>query len=86
VSWAEFREAFCEHNILDGLMECKQQELLDLKQGSDMVYEYCTRFIYLAQYGAHHVDIDVKNTTLFLKGLCAKIHEQLMPFQSWTFN
>jgi hypothetical protein len=24
--------------------------------------------------------------TLFLKGLCTKIRDQLMPFQSWTFN
>jgi hypothetical protein len=38
------------------------------------------------QYGAHHVDTDVKKTAMFCKGLCAKIHEQLMSFQSWTFN
>jgi hypothetical protein len=30
--------------------------------------------------------MDAKKTTLFYKGLCAKIHEQLMPIQSWTFN
>jgi hypothetical protein len=28
----------------------------------------------------------VKKTTPFHKRLCAKIHEHLMPFQSWTFN
>jgi hypothetical protein len=44
------------------------------------MYEYCKRFIYLAQYGAHHINTDVKKTTLFLRGLYAKIHEQLMPF------
>jgi hypothetical protein len=86
VSWAEFREAFREHHIPDGLMDRKQQEFLHLKQGFGTVYEYCKRFIYLVQYGAHHVGTDVKKITLFHKGLCAKIHEQLMPFQSWTFN
>jgi hypothetical protein len=59
----------------DGLMDCKQQDFLDLKQGSGTVYEYCKRFIYLVQYGSHHIDTDVKKTTLFYKGLCAKIHE-----------
>jgi predicted ATPase len=38
------------------------------------------------KYGAHHVITDVKKTTLFRKGLCAKIHEKLMSFQSWFFN
>jgi hypothetical protein len=51
-----------------------------------MVYKYYKWFIYLAQYGAHHIDTNAKKTTLFRKGLCAKICEQLMPFQSWTFN
>jgi hypothetical protein len=56
------------------------KEFLDLKQGSNTVYEYYKGFIYLVQYGVHHVDTDAKKTTLFLKGLCAKIHEQLMPY------
>jgi hypothetical protein len=82
VPWAEFCEAFHEHHIPDGIMDHKQQEFLDLKQGSDTVYEYRKRFIYLAQFGVHHIDTDTKKTTLFCKGLCVKIHEQLMPFQS----
>jgi hypothetical protein len=86
VSWAEFREAFQGHHIPNGLMDHKQQEFLDLKQGSGTVYEYCKRFIYGVQYGAHHIGTGVKNRTLFHKGLCMKIREQLMPFQSWTFN
>jgi hypothetical protein len=44
------------------------------------MYEYCKRFIYLAQYGMHHINMDAKKTTLFHKGLCAKIREHLMPF------
>jgi hypothetical protein len=50
------------------------------------VYEYFKRFIYLMQYAAHHVDTDAKKTELLHKVLCARIHEQLMPFYSWTFN
>jgi hypothetical protein len=56
VLWAEFREAFRGHHIPDGLMDHKQQEFLDLKQGSGTMYEYCKMFIYLEQFGAHHVD------------------------------
>jgi hypothetical protein len=76
VSWVEFHEAFCEHHIPDGLVDRKQQEFLDLKQGSSMVYEYYKRFIYLAQYGLHHIDTDVKKIALFHKELSAKIHDQ----------
>jgi hypothetical protein len=67
-------------------MDCKQQEVLGLEHGFSTVYEYSKRFIYLAQYGAYLVDTDVKKMAMFHKGLCAKIHEELMPFQSWTFN
>jgi hypothetical protein len=75
VPWAKFRVDFHRHHIPDGLMDRKQQEFLDLKQGSITMYEYCKRFIYLAQYGAHHVDTGVKKIALFCKGLCAKIRE-----------
>jgi hypothetical protein len=67
-------------------MDRKHQEFLDRKQGSGTMYDYYKRFIYLVQYGVHHIDTDAKKTTLFRKGLCAKICEKLMPFQGWTFN
>jgi hypothetical protein len=82
MSWAEFREAFRGHHIPNGHMDRKQLEFLDLKKGSNTMFEYHKRFTYHAKFGSHHVDTDVKKTTLFLKGLCAKIYEQLMPFQS----
>jgi hypothetical protein len=80
VSWAGFHRAFWGYHIPDGLMDRKQQEFLDLKEGSGTMYEYCKRFIYLAQYGAHHIDTDAKKTALLHKGLCTKIREQLMTF------
>jgi hypothetical protein len=48
VSRAEFHESFQGYHIPDVLMHRKQQEFLDLKQGSDTMYEYYKRFIYLA--------------------------------------
>jgi hypothetical protein len=48
VSWAKFCEAFRGHHIPDGLMDRKQQEFLDLKQGFSTMYEYYKRFIHLA--------------------------------------
>jgi hypothetical protein len=47
IPWAEFREVFWGHHIPCGIMDYKQQELLDLKQGSNIVYKYCKRFRYL---------------------------------------
>jgi hypothetical protein len=40
----EFKQAFNEHHIPEGLMDRKMKELLALKQGFDMVYEYAKKF------------------------------------------
>jgi hypothetical protein len=50
-------------------MRRKLAEFLDLHQGNHSVYEYTQEFNNLAQYGGHHVDIDVKKAELFRKGL-----------------
>jgi hypothetical protein len=43
ITWAEFKQAFKEHHIPKALMDIKMKELLALKQGSDMVYEYAKK-------------------------------------------
>jgi hypothetical protein len=35
-------------------------EFLDLRQGTDNMYEYIRKFNYLAQYDTRHVDTDEK--------------------------
>jgi hypothetical protein len=40
VTWTEFKRAFKDHHITQGLMVRKMKELLALKQGDDTVYQY----------------------------------------------
>jgi hypothetical protein len=40
ITWAEFKKAFKEHYIPKGLVDRKMRELMNLKQGSDSVYQY----------------------------------------------
>jgi hypothetical protein len=77
ITWADFKQAFKEHHIHKGLMDRKMKELLALKQGSDMVYEYAKKFNALCQYGGHHVDNDAKKIEHFRDGLHGDLYERL---------
>jgi hypothetical protein len=69
----EFHTAFHGHHTSVDLMRRKQQELLDLKQQTNNVYEYCKKFNYLARYSAHHMDTDEKMVELFRNGLSMQL-------------
>jgi hypothetical protein len=57
-----------------------QREFLDLRQGTDNVYEYIERFNYLAQYCTYHVDTDEKKAELFKRGLSFPLQDHLVRF------
>jgi hypothetical protein len=76
VTWAEFKRDFKEHHIPKGLMDRKMKELLALKQGYDMVYEYAKKFNALCQYGGHHVDSDTMKIERFRDGLHRDLYER----------
>jgi hypothetical protein len=67
-------------------MHHKLWEFLDLRQGTDSVYEYIRKFKYLAQYGGHHVDTDEKKIELFRKGLSLPLQDCLVLFYDVSFN
>jgi hypothetical protein len=50
------------------------------------VYEYIRKFIYLAQYSYHHVDIDEKMVELFRRGLSLPLQDRLVRFHDMSFN
>jgi hypothetical protein len=43
VTWDEFKLAFCEHYIPEGVMHMKQEEFMRLKQGGDIVMQYLNK-------------------------------------------
>jgi hypothetical protein len=67
-------------------MNCKLQELLDLKQGSGDVYGYWKKFNHLLQYGSYHVDTDEKKKACFRMGLSSKLCKCLTLLKNCTCN
>jgi hypothetical protein len=37
VTWAEFKQAFMEHYVSEGVLQMKLEEFIPLKQGGDSV-------------------------------------------------
>ena len=49
-TWDEFKLAFREHYIPEGVLHMKQEEFMRLKQGGDTVMQYLNKFNHLSQY------------------------------------
>jgi hypothetical protein len=50
VTWDEFKLAFREHYIPEGVVHMKQEEFMRFKQGGDTVMQYLNKFNHLSQY------------------------------------
>ena len=55
VTWEEFKVAFREHYIPEGVLHMKQEEFMKLKQGGDTVNQYLNKFNHLSQYASNKV-------------------------------
>jgi hypothetical protein len=53
------------------------REVMNLKQGSDSVYQYAQKFNSLFQYGDYHVNTDKKKMERFREGLDGQLYERL---------
>ncbi|WVZ64063.1 hypothetical protein U9M48_013633 [Paspalum notatum var. saurae] len=69
VTWGELRAAFRAHNIPASLMEQKQREFCELKQGNRTVMQYVKTFIHLSQYALGDVADEPSRTARLLQGL-----------------
>jgi hypothetical protein len=65
VTWDEFKLAFREHYIPEGVLHMKQEEFMRLKQGGDTVTQYLNKFNHLSQYAIDQVNTDLKKEELF---------------------
>ncbi|WVZ80013.1 hypothetical protein U9M48_027531 [Paspalum notatum var. saurae] len=68
VTWEELRTAFRAHYIPASLMEQKQREFRELKQGTRTVMQYVQTFIQLSQYSPADVADDPSRATRLLQG------------------
>jgi hypothetical protein len=53
------------------------REIMNIKQGSNPVYQYSQKFNSLYQYGDYHVDTDKKKMERFHEGLDGELYERL---------
>ncbi|WVZ80776.1 hypothetical protein U9M48_028228 [Paspalum notatum var. saurae] len=68
ITWEELRTAFRAHYIPASLMEQKQREFRELKQGNRTVMQYVQTFIQLSQYSPRDVADDPSRATRLLQG------------------
>jgi hypothetical protein len=69
VTWDEFKLAFREHYIPEGVLHMKQEEFMRLKQGGDTVMQYLNKFNHLSQFAIDQVNTDLKKKNCFMRGL-----------------
>jgi hypothetical protein len=69
ITWDEFKLAFREHYIPEGVLHMKQEEFMKLKQGGDTVTHYLNKFNHLSQYAIDQVNTDIKKKNCFMRGL-----------------
>ena len=78
VTWDEFKLAFREHYILEGVLHMKQEEFMRLKQGGDTVMQYLNKFNHLSQYTIDQVNTDLKKRNCFMRGLNDRLQQKMV--------
>jgi hypothetical protein len=86
VTWDEFKLAFREHYILEGVLHMKQEEFMKLKQGGDTVTQYLNKFNHLSQYAIDQVNIDLKNRNYFMRGLNDWLQRKMATFLDLSYS
>src|SRR6187455_1924338 len=77
VTWDEFKAAFREHYIPEGVLHMKQEEFMKLQQGGDTVNQYLNKFNRLSQYAIDQVNTDLKKKNCFMRGLNDRLQRKM---------
>jgi hypothetical protein len=77
VTCDEFKLAFREHYILEGVLHMKQEEFMRLKQGGDTVMQYLNKFNHSSQYAIDQVNTDLKKKNCFMRGLNDRLQRKM---------
>ena len=73
LTWEEFKEGFRNAHVSTGIMNLKQEEFRNLRQGNRSLKEYMDDFHALSRYAPEDIDTDAKRKAKFLKGLCDEL-------------
>jgi hypothetical protein len=77
VTCDEFKLAFREHYIPEGVVHMKQEEFMKLKQGGDTVMQYLNKFNHLSQYAIDQVNTNLKKRNCFMRGLNDRLQRKM---------
>jgi hypothetical protein len=86
ITWEEFKVAFREHYIPEGVLHMKQEEFMKLKQGGDTVNQYLNKFNHLSQYAIDQVNTDLKKKNCFMRGLNDRLQRKMATCIDLTYG
>jgi hypothetical protein len=86
ITWEEFKLAFHEHYVPEGVLHMKQEEFIRLKQGGDTVMQYLNKFNHLSQYAIDQVNTDLKKKNCFMRGLNDRLQRKMATCQDLTYS
>jgi hypothetical protein len=86
VTWEEFKLAFHEHYVPEGVLHMKQEEIIRLKQGGDTVMQYLNKFNHLSQYAIDQVNTYLKKKNCFMRGLNNRLQRKTATCLDLTYS
>jgi hypothetical protein len=86
VTWDEFKLAFREHYIPEGVLHMKKEEFMRLKQGGYTVMQYLNKFKHLSQYAIDQVNTDLKKNNCFMRGLNDRLQRKMATCLDLTYS
>jgi hypothetical protein len=86
ITCEEFKFAFREHYIPEGVLHMKQEEFMKLKQGGDIVNQYLNKFNHLSQYAIDQVNTDLKKKNCFMRGLNDRMQRKMATCIDLTYG
>jgi hypothetical protein len=85
-TWEEFKLAFREHYVPEGVLQMKLEEFIRLKQGGDSLMQYLNKFNHLSQYAIDQVDTDLKKKKCFMRGLNVRLQRKMATCLNLTYS
>jgi hypothetical protein len=86
ITWEEFKLAFREHYVPEGVLHMKQEKFIRLKQGGDTIMQYLNKFNHLSQYGIDQVNIDLKKKNCFMRVLNDRLQRKMATSLDLTYS
>jgi hypothetical protein len=86
VTWDEFKLAFREHYVPEGVLHLKQEEFMKMKQGGDTFNQYLNKFNHLSQYAIDQVNTDLKKKNCFMRGLNDRLQRKMATCIDLTYG